>query len=265
MDSELINRVKEVLINPHSSIAKLNELKDLCYQLCNKHVVNIKCSDCIREGMMLLTNWIKINKVDIDYKPSLHKALMGEYEFKSINLFVQVYKSDNVERQKELDDCYKTNEKSKLFAKIIPITERLTFEQMFALSKEYPNDINVFANSDIYFDETILHARYMDKNTCWALSRWDDLIDKCVLFDRKDSQDVWAFVGEVKKLNYASFNFGVAGCDNRIAFELKSAGYRVLNPSKSVHAFHLHNSNFRTYNPTVKVPEPYHFIHPTYL
>lgn len=79
---------------------------------------------------------------------------------------------------------------------------------MFELSKEYPNDINIFANSDIYFDETILHARYMDKNTCWALSRWDDLNDKCVLFDRKDSQDAWVFVGEVKKLNYADFTFG---------------------------------------------------------
>jgi len=171
MDNELINRVKEVLVNPNSSLAKLNELKALCYQLCNNHVVNIKCSDCIREGMMLLTNWIKLNNIDIDYKPSLQKALMGEYEFRPINLFVQVYKSDNKERQKELDTCYAINHKSKLFHKVLTITERLTFEQMFALSKEYPNDINIFANSDIYFDETILHARYMDKNTCWALSR----------------------------------------------------------------------------------------------
>jgi len=265
MDSELINRVKEVLINPHSSIKKLNELRDLCFELCNKHTVNIKCSDCIREGMMLLTNWIKINNIDIDYKASLNKALMGEYEFKPINLFVQVYKSDNEARQKELDDCYAINHRSKLFNKVLTITERLTFEQMFELSKQYPNDINVFANSDIYFDETILHARYMSKNDCWALSRWDDLNDKCVLFDRKDSQDVWAFVGEVKKLNYASFNFGVAGCDNRIAHELKSAGYRVLNPSKNVHALHLHNTNFRTYDANDKVPMPYHFIHPNYL
>ena len=259
-----IERVRSVLDNPHANLGKLAELKELCYELCNKHVVNIKCSDCIREAVLLLSNWIKINNIDIEYKETLRTAITGGYEFKPLNLFIQVYKSDNYERQKELDECYLINHKSKFFHKVLTITERLTFKQMFELSNEYPDCINIFANSDIYFNETILQSRYIKENTCWALSRWD-INDKgmAVHFNRNDSQDVWAFNGVVKRVN-SDFNFGVAGCDNRVAHDLKQAGYQVLNPSKSVHALHLHNSNIRTYDPKVAVPQPYHFITPTY-
>ena len=80
-------------------------------------------------------------------------------------------------------------------------------------------------------------------------------------FDRKDSQDVWVFNGLVKA-NIGDYYLGIAGCDNKLAFELKTARYTVLNPSKTIHAIHLHSSNYRTYDPKKTVPQPYHFIFP---
>lgn len=265
MNNETISRVKEALSKPKSSLNKLYELRDLAKELCN-YSMNINCGDCINEAIFLLTNWVKQNNIDLDITAQRQAALANEYYLKPINLFVQVYKSANEERQKELDECYRINHSSKLFSKVFTLTERLSFRQMFELTKEHKDSINVFANSDIYFDETILHARFMNENDAWALSRWDVRYDgTAVLFGRKDSQDVWVFNGEVKRLSFADFNFGVAGCDNRIAYEIKQAGYRLLNPSKTVHAFHLHNTNFRTYNPNDKVPQPYHFISPHHL
>lgn len=261
MNQELIERVKNVLVNPTATIGTLNELKALSLELNNNHV-NIGCADCVNDAVVLLTNWIKENNVDIDYRDSRQKALNGDYYLKRINLFVQVYQSENPKRQSELSECERINHAGKLFDRILSITDRLTFRQMFDLSKEYPQDINIFANSDIYFDETIQYSRFMPANDCWVLSRWDVSGGMGILFDRKDSQDVWIFNGAVKELGYADFNFGVAGCDNRIAYELRQAGYRVKNPSKDVHAFHLHESNHRTYDPSNKVPEPYHFVFP---
>lgn len=261
MNHELIERVKKVLVNPTASIGSLNELKALSLEL-NNNVVNIGCSDCVNDAILLLTNWIKQNNVDIDYRNSREKALTGDYRLKSINLFVQVYKSQDPKRQFELDECLRINREGKLFDRIIEITDRLTFREMFNLSKQYTEDINIFANSDIYFDETIRYSRFIPENDCWTLSRWDISGGMCILFDRKDSQDAWIFSGPVKELGYSDFNFGVAGCDNRIAYELRQAGYRVKNPSKDVHAIHLHESNYRTYDPTYRIPEPYHFVLP---
>lgn len=259
MNSELINRVQNVLSNPKGMI---RDLFELCKTLCN-HTVNVNCSSCVTEGVILLTNWVKENNIKIEAQKYFVKAVNGEYEFKPINLFVQYYQCGNEERQKEIDACSKLNHKLKHFNKVFSLTDRLTYKQIFELTNEYPDCINVIANSDIYFDETILFARFMNENDCYALSRWDYKENGlAVLFDRKDSQDVWIFNGAVRKIESGNYYLGTAGCDNRIAYELNNAGYNVLNPSKTIHAIHLHNSEFRTYTDIDRLSEPYHFIFP---
>lgn len=259
MDSELVTRVQEVLKDPKKNIT---ELFNLCKELCN-HTVNVNCSSCVTDGVLRLTNWIKQNNLSIEYQQYFKLAVNGEYDFKPLNLFVQVYDCGNEERQKELDACYRLNHKFKYFHKVFTITERLTYRELFELTKEYDDCINVIANSDIFFDETILYSRFIQPDECYALSRWDYRPDGvAVLFDRKDSQDAWVFNGAVKHTHHSDFYLGTAGCDNRIAWELKAAGYKVLNPSKLIHAIHLHNSEYRTYSVTNKVPEPYYFIVP---
>jgi hypothetical protein len=259
MNSELINKVKSVLDNPKQ---RLNELFELCKTLCN-HAVNINCSSCVTEGVMLLTNWIKENNIKLEAQNYFRKAVNGEYEFKPLNLFVQYYQQDNPERQKEIDACSKLNHSLKHFNKVFSLTERLTYKQIFELTNDYADCINVISNSDIYFNETILFSRFMREDDCYALSRWDYQENGlAVLFDRKDSQDAWVFNGAVKKIQDGNYNLGTAGCDNRIAWELKQAGYNVLNPSKTIHSIHLHLSNHRTYKSIDRISEPYHFIFP---
>lgn len=257
--NDKINRVVNCLEAPKQ---RLSELVILCKELCN-HSVNVNCSSCVTEGVMLLSNWLKENNVVAKAQTYFKMAVNGEYEFKPINLFVQYYKCGNEERQKELDACSRVNHQKKHFHKIFSLTERLTYKELFKLTQEYDDCINVIANSDIFFDETILYARFMGENDCYALSRWDYLESGvAVLFDRKDSQDVWIFNGAAKIIKNCDFQLGVPGCDNRIAYEIKQAGYNVLNPSKTIHAIHLHNSQLRTYDNKDRISEPYHFIFP---
>jgi len=255
----MIEKVNLALQNP---IENRQSLKSLSFELCNYNM-NMNCGACISEAVMLLGNWLKEQGFNNNYKS---RALRGEFELKKINLFIQVYESNNIERQKELETCLEINKSLNIngvpYFNVIEINDRITFKQMFQLTKDYPNDINIIANSDIYFDETILHTRWIKNKECFALSRWDYYEGKAVLFNRKDSQDVWCFNGSVN-LNIGDYNLGVPGCDNKLAFELISNGYSVLNPSKTIHAIHLHNTEFRTYNHTTeRIAEPYHFIFP---
>lgn len=259
----MVNRVLKALDKP---VDNRYELKSLAFELCNGYVMNLNCGACISEAVLLLSNWLRINGHENNYKS---RALKGEFELKQINLFVQVYKADNPERQKELNECLRINKSLNIngvpYFNVIEIEERLTFRQMFDLTAKYKDCINIIANSDIYFNETILECRWLKPFDCWALSRWDYSEGKAVLFNRKDSQDVWVFNGAVSG-NFGDYFLGVPGVDNRLAYDLKTNGYNVLNPSKSIHAIHLHETNYRTYDKnTIPVPRPYHFIIPTYL
>ena len=257
--SDLINRVVNCLEAPKQ---RISELVSLCKELCN-HSVNINCSSCVTEGVMLLSNWLKQNNVEAKAQTYFKMAVNGEYEFKPINLFVQYYQCGNEERQKELDACSRINHQKKHFHKIFSLTERLTYRQIFELTKEYDDCINVIANSDIFFDETILYSRFMGEKDCYALSRWDYYNNGvCSLYDKENSQDVWIFNGSVKEVNNCDFYLGILGCDSRVAHEIKQAGYNILNPSKTIHAIHLHNSGFRTYKNVEPIAGPYYYIKP---
>lgn len=261
LNPEKIELVSKVLEKP---TAQLHLLKSLAVELCNYNF-NIRCSSCVTESVIHLGNWLKQQGKKNEFTKL---AMQGKYDLAPINLFVNVYKSENKERQKELDVCLKINKSLNTngvpFFNIIEIKERLTFKEMFKLAKE--NEINIFSNSDIFFNETILWSRFMHENEAYCLSRWDYKTGGvCELFNRKDSQDVWIFKGKVKENIGGDYQMGVRGCDNRLAFELRNSGYQVLNPAKTIHAIHLHQSNFRTYNvSSPAVPEPYYFIKPHY-
>lgn len=254
MDKEFIERVKKVLQSPKSNLHELNQVH---IQIYNKPI-NIKCGDCIRDAVFLLNSWLKKNGEE--------KVNVSDVEvIKEINLFVQVYQSIDLDRQKELDYCLAMNKANEAITRVIEVHDRLTYNELFKLTEQYPDCINIIANSDIYFNETILYTRFMKKHQVYALSRWDKVGNKCKLFDRADSQDVWIFNGVARQVNYGSFTLGVPGCDNRIAYELKQAGYEVLNPSKTIHAIHVHETNMRTYDGSNRISEPFLLIQPHFL
>lgn len=63
--------------------------------------------------------------------------------------------------------------------------------------------------------------------------------------------------------NFCANGIVVHNCDNAIADRLYRAGYEVLNPSKTIKTYHLHQSGVRHYNTEYKVPQPYKLLHPT--
>jgi len=204
-----------------------------------------------------------------------------------VNLFVNWYKSGNYDRDKELLFCLIRNicneqiDQVILFGsdlpeinnpklKLIP-TKRLTFQQSFQLMNEYiedDNTISILSNADIYFDYS-LKSLFIRKfhNLVYCLSRYD-IINKNLearFINRNDSQDSWIFQGKIKNI-VADFFLGIRGADNRLAHEMKSNGYRVLNPSLSIRSFHYHLSNHRSadYHSNI-IPKPYLRIKPTRL
>ena len=179
-----------------------------------------------------------------------------------INLFISYFQCGDKERQKELDYCFESNKKSGYFANIINFDNRPTYNDFFEATKAYPDSINVFANADIYFDDTITSVKDLPKGCAYALTRWELDGDNIVSFSEKHaynkeakprhSQDVWVFNGTVERVN-GDFHIGVAGCDNRIAYEIMRAGYRLTNPSNVIKCIHKHKEEERNYN----VPKGY--------
>ena len=139
---------------------------------------------------------------------------------------------------------------------------RAMFEKINQLTG--PDDINIICNSDIFFDDTILiAAQRLKHREVFALSRWDYINSQQIkLFDRADSQDTWIWKGYMQNV-IGNFTLGKRGCDNRIAYEFKDAGYKVSNPSKTIKTYHVHNSNIRNYSHTDVVHGPYHQVYIT--
>lgn len=180
-----------------------------------------------------------------------------------VNLFFNHYIDPNVHRQREIDACLKKNRE--IFDNVIVVPGRPTFSELFSLSEQYPDDINCFCNSDIYFTD-ISMMPVLKENECWALCRYNFKNGNYTFLNRIDSQDAWVFKGVVKPVE-ADFTPGTWGCDNRLAWELEKAGYIVKNPSLSVKIIHLHAIDRRDYrrNDQNTIPPPYLTLEPTYL
>lgn len=199
------------------------------------------------------------------------------------NLLINYFNHPNKLRAREIDLCLKRNVKNPHIDRIIVFTEsvlptnshkiteihilrRPTYQDFFDLTRDYDNnDVNVIANSDIYFNETFKAFDNINTNTCYALTRHEFLKGKIVDFFSANncpphySQDVWAFRGHVKVRNCdrviaqnlrnnnfeeIPFNLGVPGCDNVIANRLSSV-YALKNPYSLIKCIHLHQEKTR--------------------
>ncbi len=149
------------------------------------------------------------------------------------------------------------------------VKTRPTYQDFFTWANSQittTDNVSIIANSDIYFDETIMPlAKSLKTNQCAALSRWDVRPDgSATLFDRNDSQDVWIFRGKIRPV-VSDYLMGVPRCDNRLLYELRQAGYEVINPAFSVRAFHLHAGERTEYPGQINGPHvegPYEYLWP---
>jgi len=130
-----------------------------------------------------------------------------------------------------------------------------------------PDDVSIIANADIYFDEQLELFRNwsLPPNVAFMLAPWDvDETGRSAVRYRNNSQDTWIFRGRVRAIA-ADFPAGVPRCDNRLAYELTNAGFRVLNPAFSIRAHHLHSGprkSYRAQEHTDLIPPPYGYQWP---
>jgi len=209
-----------------------------------------------------------------------------------IRLFTTAYNEKRPDRREEYIECLKRNTAcltlselcifkegssdivpSSEKVKLSSVSERPLYNECFTWINRLvePNDISIIANTDICFDESIgvLEAWDWPQNTCLALSRWDITLDgPPKLFEHGDCQDCWIFKGKISQVK-GDFPFGVYDCDNKIAWELEKAGYKVVNPSLSIRTCHLHLCGYRSYEekpaPDYGIRPPFKYVEPDNL
>lgn len=181
-------------------------------------------------------------------------------------VFFNYYEDKNPARQRELDLCLEKNLDNPLFDLIIigsdeTPTYDFLFEKINLLAAD--NDISIICNSDIFFDDTIKLTNRIKSKEVYALSPWDYIRDNHATFSNSNSkQDAWIILGKVEGVR-GNFQIGKPGSSSRIAYEFKEAGYTVLNPSRSIKAFHVQLSGVKNSTEQDRIQGQYLYVDPT--
>ena len=204
--------------------------------------------------------------------------------FMKINLFTTYFKSESADRQKELDNCLTQNLRNPYINKVNIFLDQNTRSSDFYRFFEEPDDIyanklnfikidriptykdwieysikdnsiSIFANADIYFDDSINKIiNYLTKpNQIVCLSRNEDFEEFIVPHPSPHwSQDVWAINFEeennldfIEKLNIPT---GKYRCDNKLAYFFSVNGWDLYNPFTEIKCYHKHATKLRTYD-----------------
>lgn len=206
-----------------------------------------------------------------------------------MNIFTSYFHHADPQRREEFKFCLEKNLANEHIKKVIVLDEsgaipfpiehdklirinskRPTYHDFFQLTKDYPNDINIITNSDIFFDETIEKAKGIQAKTAYCITRHELREGRAVPFeaahtprggkstvDAAWSQDVWVFKGfaDVKDcetvratntntngIDVIKFWLGIGGCDNIICKRIKFSGYQLKNPYQHIRCIHHHQT-----------------------
>lgn len=213
-------------------------------------------------------------------------------------LVTSYYKTQSIDRQKEIDECLikniqnnmieniyllndkiyelnfiKDQSKIKQF-NIIDDNSKLNFKDAIEFINSYCyKELVILSNTDIYFNKSLslIKQENLD-NQILCLLRYN--VDKNGNYDifkhfgepRSDSQDCWIFQSPLKiNTNDINFTFGTLGCDNIFASKAHEQGYELLNPSYDIKIFHLHNEEERNYTCDDRIHGNYCLINPHHL
>jgi hypothetical protein len=195
------------------------------------------------------------------------------------NYYVEYWDCGNQERNKEVIDCINSNIESDFFDNVFVFsstnevriksdiikTTRITYQSIFDIDE---NGINILANSDIQFDESIKNISIIKDDEFYALTRYE-ADGKLHKYDDpyrgSDSQDVWIWKDRCKITN-ANYSLGIPGCDNKIAYDAHISGYSVKNPSMTIKTHHKHTTNSRegtSGSVKYRLDPPYKLVLPT--
>jgi hypothetical protein len=228
----------------------------------------------------------------------------NDFNQDDIYLFTQFYISPNEKRYNEIKTCLKKNIKLGIFSKIYLINEKTYTKEELDLNDEEIKNIQqivfdkgvrmkymhplglikakqingyiVIANSDIFFDKSILSIRKSSISqikSLYALLRFEykleneTKLEECKLFGpRKDSQDTWIFHSKYlpadNQIIRCNIILGKAGCDNAISYLFNQFGFKIFNEPYLVKTYHYHLSQIRTYSGLDRVSPPYLLLEP---
>lgn len=209
-------------------------------------------------------------------------------------LIQQYFKPTSGRRAREIQHCLYKNLECDMIDHILLLNEceykdlpahpklqtsvlghRLTYiDVMRTIQERIPvGDYVIFANSDIYFDESLRYCWSVgmaEKSVCMALLRWEEHTRE-LFGPRADSQDSWIVARDtVARLTLSEedfgYPFGKSGCDNALALAMLKQRCFVANPAHSVRTWHVHSSNVRTYDPKdILYRTHYLYLDPTFI
>lgn len=184
--------------------------------------------------------------------------------FKNIHIFIEDGK-DDFELQLAKDTYPALGKLRELLKcpKVIIVRrhERPTYAQLF----EYANAtfetgaLVMITNSDIEYDGTLGALKDVDMGDRFiCLSREGGLGS----YRAEVSQDTWIWQSPVKPMK-SDWTLGIAGGDNKIAYEAQQVGYEVVNPCLSIYAYHRHASKIHHWTSANRIASPYLSVHPS--
>ncbi len=194
----------------------------------------------------------------------------------NIYMLQAIYEPQDTDRNAEIKYCFDYNARNSLVHTYLHMAGRPTFNTAFSIMRDRSNmtserNCYILMNSDIFIPINTIKMLNnfmascmapLDK-VCLALSRWDLMADGELLhYDHLDSQDTWIFFSPVPHIEGANFYVGgVPGCDNKIAYLLEQAGYKIFNPSKDLQTIHYHlKESHRTYTDAERIVAPYKLV-----
>lgn len=153
--------------------------------------------------------------------------------------------------------------------------KRLKYQDVFGYIRRMNlTGFFVLANSDIFFDDSILHlgvSDIKDSKKMFALLRYEynpALGDagSPIFGPRYDSQDAWIFHSNYpiteKQERAFGYEFGKPGCDNKVAYLAMILGYELVNDPAFIKAYHYHQEQVRDYSAKDIIPEPWAAVIP---
>lgn len=234
----------------------------------------------------------KVNNLGLELKSGIQEVIKKNNNLildskinREKNLFLELFKSKNEERQKEYYKVLEKNLENNQFSKIhvfleekdlkqellrkydkygdklvfIDMEVRLTFKKCLEFIRDNikNNVVCVIANADIYFDESLSKTDEINMNNLVISLLRFDVTEKgyAELHNNNDgrsltndAQDCWILKTPIRVPEKSEFYFGVNGCDNKILYEFYQTGYNLVNCPYDIKSYHQHLINYRSYN-----------------
>jgi hypothetical protein len=210
------------------------------------------------------------------YRYSSPSVLKEEGLNHPITLMTQFHIPVNKQRQEEIKHALSMNVANKHFDKIILLNERIytaaelgvvdpRIEQRVVghhlefidVLQNRPFGFLVFANNDIFLDDSIKKIRFTDLadgRKMYALLRYElrGTPDKSVLFGpTANSNDTFILHSNLplseQQTSLFNFKFGQPGCDNKLCYLFSAFGIEVVNDPLTFKSHHCHADPVRNY------------------